>query len=99
MGVAKFSAAKALPNRPARVMATCIVARNLAGCLVRYVSFFARIFPWAVRCFSFVSFIDMTAISALAKTAFNKISTICNIIAPIIMIKILLKLFLCLFHL
>ena len=85
-GPAKFSAAKAPPMSPARVMATWIVARNRAGCSVKAVSFFARLSPsWVMR-FNFASFMEITAISALANTAFPKIKRICNRIAPIMVL-------------
>ena len=55
-----------------------MVAKNLAGCSVSEASFPALGFPPAASRFSFVSFIEITAISALANTAFKKIKTICS---------------------
>ena len=77
-GSEKLSAAKALPRKPERVIATWIVARNLAGSLVKRNNLFALLFPSCAIRSSFVSLIDNTAISALAKTAFKKINTACN---------------------
>src|SRR5699024_3333022 len=84
MGSAKFSAAKAPPSRPARVMATWMVARNLAGCLVRFSSRPARLSPSSERIFSLASLIEITAISELANSALTAIRTIWMINAPII---------------
>ena len=85
-GSAKLSAAYALPRSPASVIATWIVERNLDGFLVRESSLFAFLSPSSDSFSSFASLVEMTAISALAKTAFKKISTICNIIAPIMVL-------------
>ena len=69
----KFSAAKALPRKPDRVIATCIVARKRAGWLVRPARRFAFLLPlWAIT-ESFASFTERTAISAQANTALSKI--------------------------
>ena len=86
-GCAKFSAANALCKNPASVIATWIVARNFAGCFMSASSFPARLSPASQSCRSFKSLIEITAISALANTAFKKIKTInknmgCNMSAP-----------------
>jgi len=70
----KLSAANALPRKPDRVIATCIVARNFAGSLIRRLSLPARLSPWALSLESFASFMDKSAISALANTAFSAIN-------------------------
>ena len=84
MGSAKFSAANAPPIKPARVMATWMVARNLEGCFVRVSSFLARLSPSSASIFSRPSLMDITAISELANSALTAISTACKIKAPII---------------
>ena len=73
----KLSAAKALPRNPDRVMATWMVARNLAGRLVSLLSRLAFLLPWEAILASFASLMERTAISALAKTAFSAIKTTC----------------------
>ena len=75
---AKLSAANAEPRKPDNVIATWMVARNLAGSLVRRNRRFARLSPWSAILSNFVSFMESTAISAQAKTAFNAITIICN---------------------
>ena len=77
-GSEKLSAAKALPKNPDNVIATWIVARNRAGSCVNRTNLFARPLPCSAIRSSFVSFIDKTAISALAKIAFNIIKIICT---------------------
>ena len=74
----KFSAAKALPRKPDRVMATWIVARKRAGWLVRRASRTARLSPSAAIRASLASLIEITAISALAKTALSRIRNTCS---------------------
>lgn len=83
-GAAKLSAAKALPSRPASVIATWMVERNFAGREVSLISRPARLSPASANFSSLFSLVEMTAISALAKTAFRKISITCKIIAVII---------------
>ena len=83
-GLAKLSAAKALPSKPASVMATWIVARKRAGCWVRIINFLAFLLPSEVKCLNFASLMDITAISALAKIALKKIKIICSINASVI---------------
>ena len=74
----KLSAAKALPRKPARVMPTWIVARNLAGWSVSSVRRRARLSPDLLRRASLLSFIEIMDISALAKIAFIKIRNNCK---------------------
>ena len=74
-GPAKFSAAKAPPMSPARVMATWIVDKNFAGCSVRAESFPAFLFPSWTMCFNLVSFMEITAISAQEQNASMAIRT------------------------
>ena len=74
----KFSAAKALPRKPESVMATWIVARKRAGCSVSLARRLARRFPVLARRSSRRSFIEITAISRHANTAFEAISATCS---------------------
>ena len=78
----KFSAAKALPRKSDRVMATWMVARNRAGWLVSWARRTARLSPWAARWASFASLTEITAISALAKMALRAMSATCKRIMP-----------------
>ena len=61
-------------------MATCMVARNLAGWSVSFLSFTAFLFPSSSSFASLASFTEMTAIYAEANMAFKNIRTICNTI-------------------
>ena len=79
----KFSAAKALPRKPDRVMATWIVARKRAGWLVKRANRIARLSPAAAIFASLASLIEITAISALAKTALSRIRKTCSRIMKI----------------
>ena len=54
------------------------MARNLAGSCVNRTNRLARLLPCSAIRSNFVSFIDKTAISALAKIAFKIINTICT---------------------
>ena len=81
---AKFSAANAEPSSPANVIATCIVDKNFVGCAVSAAKRFARTSPSLAIRSNLVSFIEITAISALAKTAFKPIRITCSKIASII---------------
>ena len=74
----KFSDAKALPRKPASVMATWMVDRKRAGWAVSLLSRLALRFPSAHILFSFTSFTDRTAISAQANTALRRISATCK---------------------
>ena len=74
----KLSAAKALPRKPDSVMATCMVARNFAGCSMSRPSRPARLLPSEASLLSLVSLTDSTAISALANTALSIMSTACS---------------------
>ena len=80
-GSAKLSAAKALPKRPARVIATCIVESTLDWSFVRESRRFAFLFPSSASFFNLASFTEMTAISVPANTALSAISNICTTIA------------------
>ena len=62
--------------------ATCIVAKNLAGWSVRFTRRIARLSPAAAIFASLLSFIEIIAISAQAKTAFSAISSTCSKINP-----------------
>jgi hypothetical protein len=68
---------------PDNVIATCIVAKNLAGCDVKAANLNARLSPCEASFASLLSFIEMTAISAQAKIAFNAIRTTCKKICHI----------------
>ena len=70
-----MSAAKALPKKPERVIATWMVARNLAGSRVRRKSRPARLLPCSAMRSSLASFTVSTAISALAKMALRAMRT------------------------
>ena len=70
-----MSAANALPKNPDSVIATWIVDRNLEDWAVSAASFAARLSPSSTSFWSFMSLKEITAISALAKIAFNMIST------------------------
>lgn len=86
------SAANAEPNSEARVMATCMVERNLEEFFVRRQMRFARLFPSSASFSILVWLAEITAISALAKMALRNISTTCNdnasTISPGFMIKL-----------
>ena len=84
---AKYTATKAPLSNPANVTAACIASRNFAGFSRSRTAFSARRSPSSAICFIFVSFIEITEISALEKIAFNMINTICNIIMPTIFSK------------
>ena len=73
IGPEKFSAANALPRKPASVIATCIVARKRAGSFVSLYKRIARLSPSSAIFSSLGSFMLITAISADAKTAFSAI--------------------------
>ena len=80
-GSANISAANALPKNPARVIATWIVDKNLAGSEVSleiFFAFLASLPPLDIKTLSFVSFIEITAISAQAKTALRQIKNTCK---------------------
>ena len=83
----KYTATKAPLSSPANVTAACIVSRNFAGFSRRSTAFCARRSPSSAICFIFVSFIEITEISALEKIAFNVINIICNTIIPTIFSK------------
>ena len=74
----KFSAAKALPRKPDRVMATWMVAKKRAGWLVRRARRAARLSPEAASRARRVSFMEMTAISAQANTALRPMRAACS---------------------
>ena len=74
-GSEKLSAANALPRKPDRVMATCMVDRKRDGSLIRWLSRMAFLLPSSASFAIFVSLVESTAISALANIAFNAIST------------------------
>ena len=76
----KLSAAKALARKPESVIATCIVARNVAGLSVSLLRRPARLSPFAVSCSSLAPLTEITAISAHAKIAFEMMSTTCKTI-------------------
>ena len=76
----KLSAAKALARKPDSVIATCIVARKVAGLSVSFLSLPARASPCAVSWSSLAPLTEMTAISAHAKIAFEMMSTTCKMI-------------------
>ena len=78
-GSEKLSAAKALFKKPDRVIATYMVAKNLDGWFVSFESLTARLSPSPVIFFNFELFMEMTAISALAKIAFSTIKIISKI--------------------
>ena len=84
---AKYTATKAPLSNPANVTAACIASRNFAGFSRSRTAFSARRSPSSAICFIFVSFIEITEISALEKIAFNMINTICNTIMPTIFSK------------
>src|SRR5699024_9504243 len=89
---AKLSEANALFRNPDRVMATWMVARKRAGCSVRTDSVLALLLPSSTRHLSFVSFMEITATSALAKLELKAVSTIIKLIEPnmVLFLKILL---------
>ena len=87
-GSEKPSAANAEPRKPDNVMATWMVARNLAGSLVSLNRRLARLSPWSAIRSSLVSFMESTANSAQAKIAFSAISTNCKISNPNIILDL-----------
>lgn len=54
--------------------------KKRAGCFVKDTSLSALTSPRFASCFNFVSFREITAISALANTALRLIKLICNIL-------------------
>jgi hypothetical protein len=76
--VAKLLAAKALARNPAKVMPTCMVARNFSGAAYSFNRQCARLSPAAARFSALASLKLIKAISAPENSAFTIISTSCN---------------------
>ena len=88
-GSEKFSAAKALPKNPARVIPIWIVDKNPDGSSTILSMRPAFLSPSSIIFRSFPGFREMTAISVAAKKAFSAIKTTCKSIwGPIVSKKI-----------